>query len=365
MSESFTKLFSSITDSSIWAEDDGTRIVWVTLLAMADKRGYIGAAIPGIAARARVSLEVAERALEKFQQPDRYSRSQEHEGRRLAPAERGWQLLNYPKFREKLDEETRKENNRLYQQACRERQKLIDARESSSSVLTNADCQQSQQSSAQAEAEAEADPERDREEERESAERVTFSRSSRNATPAARFELAELEARYDRDLLDRSRACCALARKNGKMADGRWLVFLRDAAKYPVGAVEAAMRTFCEKHADGDKAEKYLLGIVRGESKALTNGKAARPDPETLERVKKYYARLLDSFGTKPSWADANVRDAEVIARWAGGFGEPQAALSQAFHGFEADSWAKQNGYPIANLARNIAKYHLAGSESA
>jgi hypothetical protein len=37
----FTKLLSSITDSTIWGESDGVRIVWVTMLAMADRRGRV------------------------------------------------------------------------------------------------------------------------------------------------------------------------------------------------------------------------------------------------------------------------------------------------------------------------------------
>jgi hypothetical protein len=100
MSENFTKLFASITDSSVWMEDSDTRIVWVTLLAMADANGYVGSSIPGIAARAHVSLDVTERALAKFQAPDKYSRSKAHEGRRIAEVDRGWKLLNYRSFRE-------------------------------------------------------------------------------------------------------------------------------------------------------------------------------------------------------------------------------------------------------------------------
>jgi len=112
MSESFTKLFSTITDSSVWAESSDVRIVWVTLLAMADRHGYIGASVPGLANRARVSVEVVEEALVKFMAPDPYSRSEEHEGRRLEKVERGWQLLNYQRFREVADSEVRRKQKR-------------------------------------------------------------------------------------------------------------------------------------------------------------------------------------------------------------------------------------------------------------
>ncbi len=96
----FTKLFASITDSTIWCEDPETCKLWITLLAMSDGRGQIMASIPGLAARARISLEATERALERFQQPDKYSRSQEAEGRRIETIDGGWHLINYAKYRE-------------------------------------------------------------------------------------------------------------------------------------------------------------------------------------------------------------------------------------------------------------------------
>ena len=43
---SYTKLFSSIITSTIWMEDDKTRILWITLLAMADQHGEVYSSIP-------------------------------------------------------------------------------------------------------------------------------------------------------------------------------------------------------------------------------------------------------------------------------------------------------------------------------
>lgn len=112
MSEAWTKLFHSITNSTIWGEDSDTRVVWVTMLAMADRNGYVGASLTGLAREAVVPLESAERALAKFLAPDPYSRSQEHEGRRIAVADRGWVILNYGRFRDMRDEEARREYER-------------------------------------------------------------------------------------------------------------------------------------------------------------------------------------------------------------------------------------------------------------
>ena len=112
MSETFTKLFSSITRSSIWLEDDQTLRVWVTMLALADRSGYVGASVGGLAALARVPREKTEQALSKFCAPDPDSRSKEFEGRRIEVADRGWNILNYQRFRDMRDEEARKEYER-------------------------------------------------------------------------------------------------------------------------------------------------------------------------------------------------------------------------------------------------------------
>jgi len=105
----FTKLFSSIVASSIWSEDDKTRIVWVTMLAMADKHGMVEAAVPGLANAARVSVDDCRMALEKFQNPDPDSRSTAHDGRRIEKVEGGWRLLNYEFYRHKLSADERRE----------------------------------------------------------------------------------------------------------------------------------------------------------------------------------------------------------------------------------------------------------------
>jgi hypothetical protein len=112
VAETFVKLFGSIIESTIWCEDSDTRIVWITMLAMADAQGYVGASLPGLAARAQVPMAKVQAAIEKFLSPDAYSRSKDFEGRRIEEAERGWRLLNYLKFREQRDAEARREYER-------------------------------------------------------------------------------------------------------------------------------------------------------------------------------------------------------------------------------------------------------------
>lgn len=118
MSLTFTKLFSSITESTIWVEPMPTRLVWITMLAMADHMGRVHASVPGLANRAVVPLIDCQAALDTLLSPDRYSRSTAHEGRRISVIPEaeggGWKLLNYKHYRELIDEESVKESKRTY-----------------------------------------------------------------------------------------------------------------------------------------------------------------------------------------------------------------------------------------------------------
>jgi hypothetical protein len=96
---SYTKLFSSIITSTIWSEDDQTRIVWISMLAIADKNGEVQGSVPGLARIAGVSVDDTRAALHKFLSPDPDSRTRDDEGRRIEPIDGGWQLLNHAKYR--------------------------------------------------------------------------------------------------------------------------------------------------------------------------------------------------------------------------------------------------------------------------
>lgn len=117
----YTKLFNSILASTIWREDDKTRIVWITLLAMADKNGVAEGSIPGLADLARVNIEEVESSLSKLMAPDPYSRTVEHDGRRIEKTDGGWVILNHAKYRSKMSKDERREYNRLKQREWREK----------------------------------------------------------------------------------------------------------------------------------------------------------------------------------------------------------------------------------------------------
>lgn len=119
----FTKLFNTIVSSTIWREDSDTRVVWVTMLAMADRDGHVEASIPGLAHLAAVGVEQTRAAITKFSSPDPDSRSTEHEGRRIEAIDGGWLILNYLKYRERMSPDDIREKDRIRQQRRRSKQK--------------------------------------------------------------------------------------------------------------------------------------------------------------------------------------------------------------------------------------------------
>jgi hypothetical protein len=117
----YTKLFGSIIHSTVWREPNHVRLVWVTMLAMQDRDGVVEASLPGLADAARVTLEECKEALGKLMSPDPYSRSKDHEGRRIAEVDGGWVLLNSDKYRELQSQDDRKQKDAARQARKRQR----------------------------------------------------------------------------------------------------------------------------------------------------------------------------------------------------------------------------------------------------
>lgn len=86
-----------------------------------------------------------------------------------------------------------------------------------------------------------------------------------------------LERYSDHNLIDRVFQAIASTRKSGKVADSVLTAQLQKWERYPVGQVEAGIRTYLDKdHAGGGKREEYLLGIIRNQ-----NGEQPTPQPMT------------------------------------------------------------------------------------
>lgn len=123
---SHVKLFSTITDSSIWDQPDSVCKIWITMLSMADWHGCVYASLPGLANRARKTIREVEEALEVFRAPDPYSRSKEHDGRRIIDIDGGWMLLNYRKHREARNAEALRESKRDWAARRRSASKSVE-----------------------------------------------------------------------------------------------------------------------------------------------------------------------------------------------------------------------------------------------
>jgi hypothetical protein len=145
----FVKLHAAILDSSIWLEPAHVRIVWITMLAMADAAGCVQASPRGLAHRANVTPEECSDALGRFLGPDADSRDGT-DGRRIEAVRGGWRLLNYLEFRNRREAEDRREYQARWWRDNKGRKTAAD--------LTHLDTpRHASTNSTQAEAEAEAE----------------------------------------------------------------------------------------------------------------------------------------------------------------------------------------------------------------
>lgn len=121
MTNGYVKLFSTILASSIWSEDDRTRLVWITMLVLMDGDGQVKGSVPGLAHFARVPVDDCRVALEKFMEPDPETVTQEYDGRRIEVIEGGWRILNAGKYREMMSLDQRREYWRKKKRESREK----------------------------------------------------------------------------------------------------------------------------------------------------------------------------------------------------------------------------------------------------
>lgn len=97
----YSKLFSGIVTSSIWCEDDKTFKTFIAMLALTDASGHVDGSIPGFARLVGCTIPEMEHAIERLMAPDPYSRTPDHDGRRIEADSGGWRILNYAAYREK------------------------------------------------------------------------------------------------------------------------------------------------------------------------------------------------------------------------------------------------------------------------
>ena len=143
----YTKLYKSLITSTIWQEDNATRILWITMLAMSEMDGTVEGSIPGMARLAGVTIPECKDAIKVLTSPDEYSRTKDHEGRRIKEIDGGWIILNRDKYRDK--HESRAEYYRNY------RAKQKEEREWNTTTVAQQDSNSVQQNNTQKEKEEE------------------------------------------------------------------------------------------------------------------------------------------------------------------------------------------------------------------
>ena len=111
---SYAKLFSTITESSLWSTSKETRLLFVSMLARANAVGFVEASIPGLARMSNLTRRETEKALRELMAPDRDDKSGNNEGRRLVKMDGGWGIVNYEIYRNRRDEEERRTYMREY-----------------------------------------------------------------------------------------------------------------------------------------------------------------------------------------------------------------------------------------------------------
>lgn len=122
----YTKLFSTIISSTIWREPKETKVLWITMLAMATKDGEVEASIPGLAHLAGLTVDETELALRTLLAPDPFSRSKENAGRRIETIDGGWVLINHAKYRAAMSQDDRREYMKLHMRAKRSKDVLAN-----------------------------------------------------------------------------------------------------------------------------------------------------------------------------------------------------------------------------------------------
>jgi hypothetical protein len=151
---SFAKLFSTITESSLWGQSKDARLLFVSMLARADQNGFVEAAVTGLARMSNLTLAETQAALAELEAPDPYSKSPEQDGRRVMKCDRGWLLTNYDAYRNRRDDEARREYKARWIKERRAQSRNVDTcRHDVDSV----DSRGHLYTQAEAEAEAEAD----------------------------------------------------------------------------------------------------------------------------------------------------------------------------------------------------------------
>lgn len=119
----FVKIYGSIIRSTVWQTAPHVKLTWLTMLILADADGRVEASVPGLANTAGVTLAQCEEALDLFMRPDKYSRTKEHDGRRIREIPGGWLVLNHKLYRDTRTRTQQQAVERKQRQRAKARQR--------------------------------------------------------------------------------------------------------------------------------------------------------------------------------------------------------------------------------------------------
>jgi len=143
----YNRLFTKILDSSIWLEQDVTRVVWITFLAAMDEDGFCAFSCEeNLARRANVPMTGLQEALKILQSPDRFNPEDEFQGRRVERVVNGWVVLKAPFYRELISREIAREKTRLRVAEWRASQRVTGCNTGNTSVTPQSKAKQSKAS---------------------------------------------------------------------------------------------------------------------------------------------------------------------------------------------------------------------------
>ena len=104
MNPSFTKLFKAMVNSDAWLMTDVERVLWITMVCVAERDGFVCASLPGLARVANLSIKQTSDAIKTLLNTKFFDA-------KIIEVNGGWSLLNYQKFRKIMDQESRRIQN--------------------------------------------------------------------------------------------------------------------------------------------------------------------------------------------------------------------------------------------------------------
>lgn len=132
----YGKIFTSMYDGTLRTKWQAL-VAFQQLIVLADQDGVVDMTVEAIAARTGIPLGVIAEGIEFLEQPDKFSRSPDSDGKRLNRLNQhrpwGWQIVNYAKYRNMRSAEDRREYHRQYyhdKNRNKSRKKLNSAQQS-------------------------------------------------------------------------------------------------------------------------------------------------------------------------------------------------------------------------------------------